>query len=222
MNIFKYESRTHSQNGEDGILQKIISDLKPESKKSMEFGAHPNECNTRILQGVGFKTIMLDARPNDHNIHKEFITEHNINKIIEKYNCQDISTLSIDIDGQDFFVWRQINSASPLIVIIEYNCRIPSSYNLVMKRDPNYKWPNNEWPKDYSCGVRGLYELGKRKGYSLVGSTSQGVNLFFVRNDFVKKISKDIRCEINRPDLVYQLNDFKRELYEPCETYLNI
>lgn len=220
MNIFKYENKVYSQNGEDGILQKLISDLNPNPKKSLEFGAHPDECNTRILQDFGFETVMLDSKPNDTGIHKEFITEDNINEIIKKYKCEDISILSIDIDGQDFFVWRKISSASPIIVVIEYNCRIPSSYNLVMKRDPNYTWPNNAWPKDYSCGVRGLYELGSSKDYSLVGSTSQGVNLFFVRNDFVKKISKDILREINQPELVYQLNDFNIDLYEPCETYL--
>lgn len=218
MKLFEYESKQFSQNGEDGIILLLIDRIKPNSKRSLEFGSHYNECNTRVLKSLNFETVMLDGKPDNTNIQQEFITENNINDLIIKYYCQDISLLSIDIDGQDFFVWRSLKAANPEIVIIEYNCRIPYNYELVMKRDPNWVWDKKN--KDYSSSVGALFKLGRSKGYSLVGSTKIGVNLFFVRDDCLSKLGDELISEINRPDLVYQEENFDIDFYDCCDIYL--
>ena len=39
---------------------------------------------------------------------KEFITKENINNIIKKYTEVDIGILSIDIDGNDYWIWNEM------------------------------------------------------------------------------------------------------------------
>ena len=51
-----------------------------------------------------------------------FITRDNINQLIADAGIAgDIGILSVDIDGNDYFVWDAINGISPRIVIAEYN-----------------------------------------------------------------------------------------------------
>ena len=64
-------------------------------------------------------------------VRNNFITRENINIIIKdsKLNKEHIGILSIDIDGNDYWVWKEINVIDPIIVIIEYN----SSFGFVNK-----------------------------------------------------------------------------------------
>ena len=193
-NLHKYEKKVYSQNGEDGIISKIVSDLQIKNKKSLEFGVqNGKECNTRLLRENGWNAICFDSGHNlpSKNIHKEFIKVNNINHLIRKYDANDISLLSIDIDGNDFYVWKEIK-IKPKIVIIEYNSRIPKNEDLVMPYKENYKWNGSP---NYSSGALALYELGKFKGYTIIGSCSIGTNLFFIRNDNVSKLSNDIKSQ---------------------------
>ena len=213
MELFKYEKRIYSQNGEDGILEKLINDLAITNKESLEIGSgNTLECNTRNLSDWIRTYFDKDFEDKFNRLYKHKVTEDNINNLINYYNLNNISLLSIDIDGQDFYLWKNLSNASPIILVIEYNCRIPSKYSYVMKRDINYEWDMENI--NYSSSVGAIYKLGIEKGYSLVGSNSNGVNLYFVRNDYSKFLSKNLRNQINRTDLVYQIDNFDKKYFD--------
>ncbi len=88
--------------------------------------------------------------------------------------------LSIDIDGNDFWVWEAITVFRPRVVVIEYNANLVLSSTLVMPLDDAHAWDGS----DYFGASLGAYRaLGATKGYELVHTDSTGVNAFFVRRE---------------------------------------
>ncbi|BBJ28326.1 hypothetical protein [Athalassotoga saccharophila] len=114
-------------------------------------------------------------------IINSFITKDNINKLLSKAG-KEVDLLSIDIDGNDFYIWEAIDNDkfSPRVVIIEYNGSIPPEIALVQPYIENFKWNGSN---DSGASLKALEILGKEKGYYLVGTGITGVNAFFVRKD---------------------------------------
>src|SRR5690348_8229903 len=113
LDLHYYEQKIYSQNGEDGVIQKIFHIIGTSSKYFVEFGVENGmECNTRYLrEGCHWNGLMMDARYSNPLIHlmKETITAENINLLFEKYHVPyQFDLLSIDIDYNDFYVWNGI------------------------------------------------------------------------------------------------------------------
>ena len=102
--------------------------------------------------------------------------------MFRKYDVPaDFDLLSLDIDGNDFWVWQKI-AARPRIVVIEYNSTIPVDQRLSIAYEPTFAWSGT----DYSgASLRALQELGQRKGYTLIYCERPGVNAFFVANELL-------------------------------------
>ena len=90
--------------------------------------------------------------------------------------------LSIDIDGNDYWVWKAIDSYSPRVVVIEHNSVFRSDVEWIMSYNPNNIWNGSSY---FGASLKSLEKLGNQKGYRLVGCDFTGVNAFFVRNDLV-------------------------------------
>lgn len=191
IDLAKFEQKVYSQNGEDGVIDAIFSYIGTEKNYFVEFGVEDgSECNTRWLRIKGWNGLMMDGFHENPsiNLRKEFITAENINNLFEKYNVpNNFDLLSIDIDYNDFYVWNAISSKySPRVVIIEYNAtHLPHADKVVMY-NPNYMWDGTNY---YGASILALARLGKKKGYTLVYAENKGVNLFFIRNDILKKVS---------------------------------
>jgi len=132
------EFRAFSQWGEDGIIQYLISQVPIENTSFVEFGVENYlEANTRfLLINDNWKGLVLDGSQrhidfirNDkiywrHDLTAEcrFITRENINDTLDGCGFRgDIGLLSIDIDGNDYWVWESIDIIKPRIVVCEYN-----------------------------------------------------------------------------------------------------
>lgn len=106
-------------------------------------------------------------------LHKEFVTAENINHLFEKYNVpKKIDLLSIDIDFNDFYIWKSLDRIyQPRVVVIEHNASHLPIEDKVVKYYPNPIWDDSNY-----CGasIRALYNLGKVKGYSLIYTESRG------------------------------------------------
>ncbi len=120
------------------------------------------------------------------NLQQEFITAENINQLFSKYNVPDeFDLLSIDIDFNDFYVWKAISARyRPRVVVIEYNAKHLPSEDCVVLYDPMACWDKTNY---FGASLLALYNLGKEKGYSLIYADTRGVNLFFLRDDLVEK-----------------------------------
>jgi hypothetical protein len=199
-NINYFEGKKYSQNGEDGILEFIFSLIGTTNKFFVEFGVESGiQCNSRFLIEKGWIGLMMDGVDNINPlIKKEFVTAENINKLFRKYNVpKNFDLLSIDIDYNDYWVWKAIEGYSPRVVVIEYNSTIPPDESLVVEYKPDALWDGTNY---FGASLLALYRLGKSKGYTLVGCDNHGVNSFFIKDDIIKgKIKKKSVGELFRP-----------------------
>ena len=90
--------------------------------------------------------------------------------------------LSIDIDGNDYWIWKAITDYKPRVIVIEYNAHLGPTEPLVMPYDPKWVWDRG---MHFNSSLKAYELLGKEKGYSLVYCNIVGNNAFFVRNDLV-------------------------------------
>jgi len=186
--ITKFEQRIYSQNGEDGVIKAIFDKIGTTNKFCVEFGVGDGrECNTRyLIERKGWNFLMMDSFASDNRrIMKEFITAENINMLFNKYNVpKEFDLLSIDLDYNTYWVWKAIKGYSPRVVVIEYNSQIPVNENKVVKYNPKGMWDKTSY---FGASLLALTKLGNKKGYTLVGCDSNGINAFFIRNDLVSE-----------------------------------
>lgn len=203
----EYEFQVFSQWGEDGIIQFLVKNISIKNKVFIEFGVGDySESNTRfLLKNQNWSGLVIDGSKNnikkirqqsnlvwkyDLKAENAFITRNNINQLISKNNiCGDIGILSIDIDGNDYWVWDSINCISPRIVVCEYNSLFGYKRAVTTPYDQNFMIHKAHFSGLYwGASVAAFDHLAKQKGYSLVGSNSEGNNIFFVRNDVLGDI----------------------------------
>jgi hypothetical protein len=92
----------------------------------------------------------------------------------------DFDLLSIDIDGNDYWIWESLASVSPRIVVIEFNAGLDPARQLVQPYEPNWAWDSTAF---YGASLGALRRLAERKGYQLVHVELTGSNAFFIRKD---------------------------------------
>jgi hypothetical protein len=193
-----FERRVYSQNGEDGILQEILRRVGVTNKIFVEFGVESGiECNcARLAIEEGWSGLFLEADETFfRQLHQRYrersavrcvparVTSGNIESLLADAAIpREFDVLSIDIDGNDYWVWSAIESWRPRVVIIEYNAAFPPPRKWVMSENPEHRWDHTNY---YGASLASLVALGRKKGYTLVATDSTGVNSFFVRDDLV-------------------------------------
>ncbi len=205
-NIHDNEVKVFSQWGEDGIIQFLISKVPIERAIFVEFGIGSySECNTRfLLKNNNWSGLVIDGSSTyiqrlkrdplcwQYNLQCEcaFIRKDNINQIISGNNITgDIGILSIDIDGNDYWIWQVIDCIQPRIVICEYNSLFGDKRSVSTLYDDQFDINKIHFSGLYWGASIGAFNyLAQQKGYSLVGSNTAGNNIFFVRNDVVGDI----------------------------------
>jgi hypothetical protein len=183
-NLNHYECKIYSQNGEDGILQAIFRKIGVTNKYAVEFGVEDgSECNTRyLIEKKGWTGLRMDGRDNNGtSIQREFITAENINDLFKKYQVpRSFDLLCIDIDGNDYWVWKAIDPAySPRVVVMEYNGKIRPPESKTIPYDPAFHWDGSDY---YGASLGALCKLAREKGYTLIGCDREGVNAFFLKD----------------------------------------
>ena len=195
------EFQVFSQWGEDGIIEWLISALPPLPEIFIEFGVEDyTEANTRyLLQNRDWRGLVIDgSRENmlrlvsgrSHWMHDltavaRFITRDNIDAIITGSGFDgEIGILSIDIDGNDYWVWEAIQSVNPVIVICEYNSVFGDIHPVSIPHTPDFeRLAGHHSGQYFGASIKALMHLAERKGYTFLGTPSTGVNAFFIRND---------------------------------------
>ncbi len=194
------EFRVFSQWGEDGILQHLLRHVPIAKKVFVEFGVENyTESNTRyLLMNGNWAGLVIDGSPSNvefikhddvywrYNLKAEcaFITRENINDLIRRNGISgEIGLLSVDIDGNDYWVWDAIDVVTPSVVVVEYNPRFGSERAVTVPYDPAFVRTRAHYSNIYyGASLAALCRLAKRKGYSFVGCNTAGINAFFVRS----------------------------------------
>ena len=154
---------------EDGIIWAIFDIIGVTNKYFVEFGASDgisgsNTANLR-LNGV-WHGLLMDCQTNSEWVKEAHITAENIQSLFEKYEVpKEFDFLSIDIDGNDYWVWEAIRDYRARVVCIEYNTNIPLGESKTILYNPLHKWSDNKY---YGASFSAMYKLGLQKGYELV------------------------------------------------------
>lgn len=194
----RYGYKVYSQNDEDGIIQEIFRRIGTTNKRFIEFGVQNGlESNCHYLLFKGWSGLWIEGSPDyvkdmcyrfrpviksgQLKVKNAFITRDNINELFTSEGFTgEIDLLSIDIDGNDYYVWQAINVVNPRVVIVESNCKFPPDTVWKMAYDSDYVWDGSDWQ---GASLKAFELLGREKGYQLVGTNLRGVNAFFVRQD---------------------------------------
>jgi hypothetical protein len=175
------EKKVFSQAGQDGVLHAIFSQIGIKYYRCMEFGARDGYdlSNTANLAVNGnFERILVDADPKAEIVSKAFITKDNINEIVKP--SYQLDYLSIDMDGNDYWVWQAIEN-KPRVVSIEYNSKFRNDISLAIEYNEHHRWQSDDY---YGASLLAMKKLGNKKGYQLVHVVSC-LDAFFVRNDLI-------------------------------------
>lgn len=202
------EFKVFSQWGDDGIIQYLINYLDVRHKVFIEFGVEDyQESNTRFLMmNDNWSGLVMDG--SKANIQKilnsdyywkydlqakaEFITCANVNDIILSANISgEIGLLHIDIDGNDYWVWKAIDVVQPIIVIVEYNSVFGKERAITIPYKPDFVWTSEHFSNLYfGSSILSLCDLAQDKGYSFVGCNSAGNNAYFIKKEYLKDLTE--------------------------------
>ena len=205
-NIQDAEFKVFSQWGDDGIIQYLVHHLEIEPQTFIEFGVQDyRESNTRfLLMNNNWTGLVMDGgKESIDYIMKDrlywrhdltavcaFVDRENINKIfVENGFDGEIGILSIDIDGNDYWIWDAINVVDPVLVIIEYNSFFGDQCAITIPYDPKFIRTQAHYSNLYwGASLKALCLLAEKKGYGFVGSNSNGNNAYFVRKDIIGEL----------------------------------
>lgn len=191
MNLAPLKKNIYSQNGEDGVLEELLSKLNIQNGFAVEFGAWDGilYSNTfhlirakrwkglyiegdeerfqdlkknEMVQAGAIKAVNAFIQPQGPHSLEAILTAHSVSK--------DFDILSIDIDGIDLYVWRSLESFKPKVVVIEINSSIDPTVTRILQ--------NGCLERNF----QNMLSIGKEKGYTLVIHTG---NMIFVRNDLL-------------------------------------
>lgn len=205
-----YAHKIYSQNGEDGILEYLLTKCKVVNNRCLEIGVYDGtECNTaNLIKNKNFYGILIDEFPNfNHEFYKnsnyKFINKHletdYIVEFFKEYNLiGDYDIFSLDIDGIDYWILKEIyqnNLINASIIVLEYQDIIGPDLSITIPNIKNFNpWSYDHYEGPNYCGasLKSYVNLLKNE-YAFVGCEPLGFNGFFVNRN--NTISKDI--EIN-------------------------
>jgi len=216
------EFKVFSQFGDDGIIQWLICHLDIPHRTFVEFGVEDyHESNTRFLlfkdNWAGF--IMDGSERNISRIVRSgyywkyaliarsvFVDRDNINTILAECPFDhEVGILHIDLDGVDYWIWDEINSLSPVIVILEYNSMFGNERAITVPYDKKFSRTKAHFSNLYwGASLPALRHLSARKGYAFVGSNSAGNNAYFVRVDKLNSIVMETSTDVGYVESKYR------------------
>lgn len=215
VDLNQYGFKVFSQFEEDGLLLACVAALNLKAQTALEIGS--NNCvNSNIANlvlnhnwlgcfidgdesnlaiGKRFYKKALGTWQPKPQFKKAFVTAENINQIVADFNgYQQIDILSIDIDGNDYWIWKALENIKPSIVIIETHVEFGLN-NVVVPYRSNYKYPGKH-PHYHGASPVAMQKLAYKKGYKLVGANALGFNQIYVLNSADKNnVLPEIKVE---------------------------
>ena len=202
--ILAQRFRVSSQNEEDGLTLALINLTGTTNRRFLDLGAGANGGNTGFLaETCGWTGLMADGRAKcavqlaarfaryGVDAKQVWLTRDNVNEVVRDHGMDDqIDLLSVDIDGNDYWVWRALGACSPRIVILAFNAAFGAERAVSVPYDPAFDRAAS------TAGAQGFYgaslaafeQLGREKGYRLVIVEPKGVHAYLLRNDVAPEI----------------------------------
>lgn len=207
--------RCYSQNDEDGILLYLFTMIGETNKRCVEICAGDGfQCNTaNLLLNHGWEGLLLDGdRANVKRGRRFFrrdlrtrrwpptflhtwVTRDNVEQLLEDNGFSGpIDLLSLDIDGNDYWLWQAISCIDPRVVVLECNDILGAEQSVTIPYSDDFVAVLGAYGTEYAgASLPAFTKLGREKGYRLIGCEKLGFNVFFMRDD----VGKDLFPEID-------------------------
>lgn len=201
-----FGSNHYSQFGEDGVIAKIFEIIGARSRICIEFGAWDgfHLSNTASLWSNGWKGVLIEGhagrfqdlvrnvRDHDCTCINAYVSRDGDNRLealLDRHGVgHDIDLLSVDIDGNDYYIIESLDTLRPRVIVCEYNPTIPAVMDL-----------QAEYGNYFGASVAALERIARTKSYRLVALTE--TNCFFVlEEDFHRFAGYETRLDRIRID----------------------
>lgn len=200
--LIDYASDVTSQSGEDGVIAEIFRRLNITNGWCVEFGAWDgktlsntwNLWNERgwqavLIEGDSLRFTELERQVLEFDsVHaiKAFVGtkgKHSLDSLLERTPLpKNFELLSIDVDGDDYHIWKSFKNYRPLLMVIEHNPTVPPHIDFVDEPGKNI---------GFGSSALALVKLAEQKGYALICSTA--TNLFFIVSERLSDL--DLKIE---------------------------
>ena len=209
--------RLHSQNQEDGILLALFKHIGVTTERFVELGSGSSGGNAAMfaaefgwtglmVEGDAGKAEMAGRKFPRANAVCAWITPESVNDLLTQHGCTgEVDLLSVDVDGNDYWVWNAITACSSRVVVLEYNSMFGPDRAVTIPYDPTFNRRDHRFCY-FGASLTALTTLSAKKGYRLIAVEPTGVNAFFLRND----VAPDIPAV--DPAAVYRIADKYNEL----------
>lgn len=182
-------SSRFSQGGEDGVLLRLFERIGIANRYFVEFGAWDglhlsNTANLRLNHGWSGLLMEGSDRADGVLVQREYVDASNVEALFRRYGVpENFDLLSIDIDGNDYWVWKAIESFRPRVVIVEYNIFFMREMAKTIAYDPDHRWDREHYGLYHGASLAAFEKLGRQKGYALAYTEPYCPNAIFVRRD---------------------------------------
>ena len=231
-NPINFRKTVTSQWGDDGVIEEIFRRIGTENTFCVEFGAwdgkhlsntwdlwHNQSWSAILIEGDEERTRELEKSIADFKevkAHNAVVTPDgadSLDNILTRLKAPThLDLLSVDIDGDDYYIFESLTKFIPRVVVIEYNPTIPPEIDLIQARG-----------EYFGASALALVNLAKKKGYGLVGCTE--TNCFFVLNSEYPKLNipePPLQDVFPRDHLTYLITAFDgRAFLSRQPTYLS-
>jgi hypothetical protein len=227
--------RVYSQFEEDGILLYIFAAIGVEHKTFIDIGSGDgiNSNCANLAVNFGWNGLFIDG--NLANIERgkkyyatnpdnwiyppkfvnAFIQRENINELIQNSGfAVGIDLISIDIDGNDYWIWDALTVVQPRVVIIETHIEFGMN-NIVVPYDKDYMYPGKH-PDYFGASPVAMELLARKKGYRLVGANNYGFNTIYIKNGVGENILPAVSVE---SILQHPRNKERQKLFESIKDW---
>jgi len=231
--------RIYSQIDEDGILLYIFSTIGFTNKILIDiaFGTPYGSNSTNLICNWGFWGLLLETNVQSVKksnyffanhpdttvfppiVKNEWISKENINKIIKRENIQgDIDLLSLDVDGIDYWLWKELDIVSPRVVVVEAATYLGRKKSITIPYSSTFNRTDLH-PDFMGASIPAFIKLAKKKGYHLIACNRYGYNLFFLRDDLKTKLLPSITANDCFTNIPAYLTQKRQKRYEQVKDY---
>lgn len=210
-NIADAGFRCYSQSDEDGIILYILASIGMSTRRVVELCCgNAQECMaTNLILHHGYESYLFDGNKDNidsarkyfakrketfsvaPNLSSAWITRDNVNDLLTNAGATgEVDLLSLDMDGNDYYIWEAISVLNPRLCVFETHNIIPGDKSLTIPYHPAfYCWDKQGAERDFrSVSLAAMKKLSEAKGYRMIGAHRMGFNVFFLRNDIAPEL----------------------------------
>jgi hypothetical protein len=219
-NIRDASFRAYSQFEEDGIILYVLSMIGFGTKRVVEICCGTgDECMaTNLILHHGYEGFLFEGDENHvgsanaffrgklkapaeggfrrPTIKQAWITAENVNELLTESGCAgEVDLLSIDLDGNDYWILKALDAISPRLIVIETMNIIPGDLSRTIPYRPDFDYRKAPSEDFRGVSLLAVSRFCGARGYRLIGSHCDGFNAFFLRNDEGQEIFPEVSIQ---------------------------